>query len=407
MESKRLRSEPKYTFDCIHAIYQVISKYPGNDYGKAEFWMKAGKHPTMPKKLKEINPEVIAEIWWSIKSKISNTQQFKALFRDYDKTNIKGNKYHEEIRANIVDIFFGGKSLDTPLKRKKIIDTEEEMPETNIKDDLNGDSSEEDARSSRQDHEARSEANEDKGENQNLFKETEIGIKEEYASSPKAEMETKSYKEEKGVVENTPPKSETAPSVKEGTPILNEDPFAPDLREPKDLTELITFDRKINADLNRLYKINGKLTTTELAKLDNEQIDFFLDNSVTASSPFIKVYLAVVKGKVPETMLSRSHNVKKMDPIGYLDEEKIRLRELVKETGKSEEEVKKTLFAACGDTHLAKRALCGEDVKLWTPEQDQILTQSKVSKEYIELLKVNGKYCLLNRIQYLKSHSLN
>ena len=407
--SKRSRPEPKYTFDSIHAMYQVISKFPGNDYTKTDFWMKATKYPIVPKKLKEFDPEEIVEMWKSIKAKIPSIQQFKSLFRDYDKTNIKGNKYHEEIKASIVDIFFGGKTLDTPLKKRKIIDSEEEMPETNAKEEPIPDSIESDSEVEKHTNKERvnsdSEVDNDEGETQNALKETEVGIKEE-PNSPRPEQEIKEEKIITGVIGSTPPKSETAPSVKEGTPIISEDTFIHQLQDPKDLTEPITVDRNLTADLNRLYKINGKVTTNaELFELDRNAIDFFCDNNVTADAPFVKIFLAVVDKRIPESMLNRSHNVKKMKPIETVSEEVLKVRQLSKETGKSEEEVKRVLFGACDDVQIARRALNGEDIRLWTPKEDQILTQSTVSKEYIELLKVNGKDCLLNRIQYLKKHS--
>lgn len=403
MAAKRTKADSAFTFDCIHAIYQVVSKFPGNDYSKTEFWTRASKHSSIPKRLKELEPEAIAGVWRFIKGKITSTQQFKSLFRDYERTNIKGNKYHEEIKANIIDIFFGGKDLDTPLKRRKELGSEEEeMPETSVKEESKAECLRDDCESDRQ-GEVHNEDSDD-GEGLSALKETESGVKSGDLSSPKANSDIKEEKGTPVVTESTPPKSETAPSVKEGTPVVAEDSC---IQDPKDLTELLMFDRKIGVDLNRLHKINGKVTTnSELALADSTSVHFFLDNNITADSLFVKVYLAVERGVVPEKMLSQSRSVKKMKPVERASEETLRVRALSRETGKTEDEVRRTLFAACGDAELAKKALAGESVRLWTPEEDLILTQSKVSKEYIELLKVNGKSCLLNRIQYLKSHSL-
>eukprot|EP00826_Nyctotherus_ovalis_P004033 TRINITY_DN10835_c0_g2_i13.p2 TRINITY_DN10835_c0_g2~~TRINITY_DN10835_c0_g2_i13.p2 ORF type:complete len:279 (+),score=94.31 TRINITY_DN10835_c0_g2_i13:228-1064(+) len=277
------------------------------------------------------------------------------------------------------------------------------MPETSVKEESKGECMRDELESDKQ-GEAQNEDSEDEGEVQSALKETESGMKSGELSSPKANSDIKEEKGTPVVTESTPPKSETAPSVKEGTPVVAEDSC---IQDPKDLTELLMFDRKIGVDLNRLHKINGKVTTnSELALADSSSIHFFLDNNITADSVFVKAYLAVERGVVPESMLSQSRSVKKMKPVERVSEEVLRMRALSKETGKSEEEVKRTLFAACGDAELARKALSGEQVRLWTAEEDQILTQSKVSKEYIELLKVNGKNCLLNRIQYLKSHSL-
>lgn len=120
---KRDAPESALTFGHIYGVYRVISKNPGNDYSKVEFWKKASTQNVLPEKLRDMTLEDIAALWPFIQQRTRhNLQLFKSLFRDYERTAVDDNTYHTQIKAKIHDMFFGAKAsseAEQPEKRRE------------------------------------------------------------------------------------------------------------------------------------------------------------------------------------------------------------------------------------------------------------------------------------------------
>eukprot|EP01022_Parablepharisma_sp_SALTPOND_P014755 TRINITY_DN203_c1_g2_i1.p2 TRINITY_DN203_c1_g2~~TRINITY_DN203_c1_g2_i1.p2 ORF type:complete len:447 (+),score=81.62 TRINITY_DN203_c1_g2_i1:1110-2450(+) len=432
MEVKRSVSEPEYAFEHLHAVYQIVSKFPGNDYSKREFWKKVSERSTLPKCLRESPLEEVARIWNFIQQKTNNnTQYFKTLFRDYDRTAIGGNKYHEEIRASINDIFFGGKSPDPP------------MPEL-VQDETK---------------ELRRKKKKKVGEDETKRQKEEINVVPTSYNEPVLEVKYEAPEEAKipdmeptvhvkqeiveeaKIPENIPVADEALPDVEENASVHNDEPVLPKVEpfiktepvpikpEPyerglvdrileteirrsqktKAVQPLDFLDRMLEFNLNKLYKINGKLTTTgELNKKDHDAFAFFDNDLLFSNNSFYMMYNYVVDGVIPQTMLDRTIYVSpeensKEHSLEFLDEDDKLLLKLQEKTGKSIKELKRMQFSVNGELALVEKLLNGTVVPFWNEQEDQTLKLPSTSAAYLDLIKAKGEEAVLARIRYLES----
>jgi len=403
MEKKRSAPEPtpapalpQFKFEHLHGVYQVMIQLPGNDYSKPEFWTKAESLIQMPRSLKELTAGERSKLWKLINIRIKgNMQKFKQLWRDFDRTAIGGNKYHDELKEEIIGTFFGGKSSDLPPEL-----LEEEKPEKGKKKKKPAATGDKVKKPEGQKKAKTEESKEEKKQEINKNNVQPMEIKEKPVV--KEEIKKIEPKEEKKVIEEKREEDEKGEPQKEEIP--HEEIKAV---SPNEISEMMLecWDRGLEVNLNKLYKISGKIVNTKSLDILDQDCIKHVAIEQFEEHPFLRLYDIVMTNHIPEEILNKQISIdeKGREIKNEMPENDNILAELVKSSGKTAEEIMALHYNLNGQWDYVKRELKGEQIKWkWNPKEDEILKLPAKSDQYMELVKNKGELPVLERLKFLK-----